>query len=373
MYRVYRTYCDMNHDLPRYDASPRASRWVGLLVAALAALLSLPISQSAAATSVSSGASATTFPSGAEDEILLISTRALGTTCRSELLDDHLQCERYNRNDASKPSWQAVPVEQVLAECSLAVPTIIFVHGNRVERGEDRERGMMVYRSLRQKARHDGPIRFIIWSWPSTRIPRALQDYRVKAARTRPAGWQLAWFIDRLPADLPLSLVGYSYGARVASSSLHLLGGGDLGGLQLDERVHPHRDPVRVALVAAAFDASWMQPGGYHGKALSQIDQLLLLTNRHDPAMRFFHLSAKHQRPQALGLAGLPNTKAVQEMAERITLYDVTSQVGRSHALSDYLHASRPLGTVWTQICYAQPPTDGEQIATKNTKRHENL
>ncbi len=99
-------------------------------------------------------------------------------------------------------------------------------------------------------------------------------------------------------------MIGYSYGARIASGALHLLGGGDMSGLKLGQRIHSERRSIRAVYIAAAFDATWMQPNGYHGQALSQIDQLMLLNNRGDPAMRFFRMTVKKKRPLALGLRG---------------------------------------------------------------------
>lgn len=319
--------------------------------------LLIPV-QSSSEKPSASGKSAAADQLAAEDQIVLINTRGLGLACESEQLQRRLRCERYDPNSTTNRHWQPTSLEEVLTDCSAQLPTIIYVHGNRIARGTDRSRGLMVYRSLIRRSHPTTPIRFVIWSWPSAKIPGALQDYRVKAARTRPAGWQLAWFVDRMPADTPLSLIGYSYGARVVSGCMHLLGGGRLNGLKLEHREHPERTPVRAVFVAAAFDMNWMLPGGYHGKALSQIEQLMLLNNRHDPAMRFFHFSTKRQRIQALGWAGMPRTRSLGKLAGKIASYDVTAQVGRTHSLHEYLSASQPLSHVWRQVCYKQPSVE---------------
>ncbi len=293
-----------------------------------------------------------------EDEILLINTRELGTVCDQDQMSQKLRCERYISHDSNNQSWLPIALDEVFAKCKDRMPTIIYVHGNRVARGVDRAHGLMVYHSLIKRGHPTKPIRFIIWSWPSTQVSGTLQDYRVKAARTRPVGWQLAWMVDRMPAKTHLSLVGYSYGARVVSGALHLLGGGQLNGLELRERIHPDRLPMKAIYVAAAFDVQWMQPGGYHGNALSQIDRLMLVNNRHDPAMRFFHFSSKRHRVRALGWAGLSNKSRLGNMAGRIQSFDVTRQVGRTHALAEYLAASRPMNQVWQQLCDVQPRAD---------------
>src|SRR5690606_32297914 len=148
------------------------------------------------------------------------------------------------------------------------LPTVVYIHGNRVENGEDKPHGLWFHRSLAARTPSDGPMRFVIWSWPSSQIRGVVNDYQVKAARTKQVGWQLAWAVDRLPPETPLALVGYSYGARVVTGTLHLLAGGSLGELSLPERAHWSRPPIRAALIAAAVDAQWIRPGGYHGRAL---------------------------------------------------------------------------------------------------------
>ncbi|MCH8840330.1 MAG: hypothetical protein IH831_06565 [Planctomycetes bacterium] len=207
-------------------------------------------------------------PSAMADEILMMSTRAVGTVCDGKRLSEKLRCQRYEIGDDGCPHWKCMDWRDALQPASPVrkpasplrkpaspVRTVVYVHGNRIEPGEDRYRGMLIYRSLVAQGRPSQPIRFIIWSWPASTIPGPIKDMRLKAARTCPVGWQLAWFIDQLPEETPVSLIGYSYGARVASGALHVLGGGRLNGLQLTERLHPQRPPIRVAMIAAAFDA----------------------------------------------------------------------------------------------------------------------
>ena len=195
----------------------------------------------------------------------------------------------------------------------------------------------------------------MIWSWPSCQIRGQLRDYQVKAARTKQVGWQLAGAIDQLPAETPLAVIGYSYGARVASGALHLLAGGRLGSLELAERAHPHRPPVRAAFVAAALDADWLRPGSYHGRALEQVDELLLVNNHLDPAMRFYHL-AMDSGARPLGYGG---PRGLGHFANRVRSVDVTGAVGRHHAIEEYLASSSRVARVLEQV--AQFPAQHPQ------------
>ncbi len=297
-------------------------------------------------------------PSAMADEILMMSTRAVGTACDGNRLSEKLQCQRYEVGDNGRPHWKSMDWRDALQPTS-PMRTVVYVHGNRIAPGEDRYRGMMVYRSLVTQGRPSQPIRFIVWSWPATTIRGPIKDMRLKAARTCPAGWQLAWFIDQLPEETPVSLIGYSYGARVASGALHVLGGGRLNGLQLTERLHPQRPPIRVAMIAAAFDADWMLPGRYHGRAISQVEKLVLVTNHRDPMMRLFHFSVDRRKIHALGKEGVPHTQSLGKAARRIKPVDVTHEVGRSHKLDDYLSAGGKMGVVWRGLIpSAEPSTD---------------
>ena len=208
----------------------------------------------------------------------------------------------------------------------------------------------------------DAPLRYVIWSWPSSQIRGRLKDYEVKAARTKPCGWQLAWTIDQLPTSSPLALVGYSYGARLTTGALHLLGGGRMGQLELAERAHAERPPLRVALVAAAVDAHWLRPEGYHGKAVSQCESLLLVNNQLDPAMRFYPLSPVGRRSAALGYVGVPGRSSLGELAGRIHSMDMTKSVGRHHDLSDYLSASSILGRELGEVVQMPATTPSRRV-----------
>ena len=271
------------------------------------------------------------------DEILLISCRSIGSRCDSASMLKGLRCERQFRTGGRATEWQSLTWAETLRDLNRPRPTIAYVHGNRIERGEDKSQGVRMYNILRGHQPAATPLRFVIWSWPAEQVGGPVQDYKIKGQRTRPAAWQLAWTIDQLPTDTPLSLVGYSYGARVVTGSLHLLAGGELDGLALTPRLHPDRPPMKVALLAAAVRADWLRPGGYHGRAVTAADDVLLVNNRRDPIMRLFHLTSEGNGANALGYAGVPGLRG--SLASHVHMIDVTSQVGRHHALAEYLGA----------------------------------
>jgi hypothetical protein len=209
---------------------------------------------------------------------------------------------------------------------------------------------MCVYRSLVRRAPDDRPVRFIIFSWPASEVKGFLRDFRVKAVRTRPVGWQLAWVLNQMPEDTQISLLGYSYGARIVGGATHLLAGGELSGLGLDGPIGRHA-PMRVAFVAAATHAQWFGPNGYHSMAMQQIEHLILLNNHLDPAMQFYRFIEKNSNPQAMGLCG--PTCLGSESRHRVECYDCSNCVGRSHDLFKYLATGRTMTRVWQHLTYA--------------------
>lgn len=305
----------------------------------------------------------------ASNEVLLISTRRIGTVCERKSMNRGLHCQRLIANPAESTAWKtaawrAIDWRQLISQQDNR-PTIIYIHGNRVDPGQDRFEGLSVYRSLVAHRQANGPIRFIIWSWPSEKIPGPIKDYLVKAKRTDPAAWQLAWLLDKLPQDAQLSLVGYSYGTRVITGATQLLAGGRLGRLRLAARTHPQRPPVRAALMAAAFDADWIQPGNYYGRSLTQFERLVLGTNARDPAMRFYHLSNGRGHMDALGKSGVYHPRSLGGASKRLRHIDFTQEVGRSHSIYDYLAADAKMSKLWYELTHV----DNQSFAASATPR----
>ncbi len=244
----------------------------------------------------------------------------------------------YWRYDAEQ-SWTRANLAELTASDSDAIVTLIFVHGNRIDSSEAFSKGWSAYWAVARGA--ERPLRFIIFSWPSEAIRGPLVDARTKAWRTNICGYYLAWLIDRLPTNVPLSLLGHSFGARIVTGSMHLLGGGSINGQKLADRVQPQRQPANVTLLAAALDNDWLLPGHTHGLALSQINHLLLINNSCDRLlMRYHRLYGRRACQQALGYTGLPRWGLSDDVWRRIDQFDACCIVGRDHWFHLYISAS---------------------------------
>lgn len=294
------------------------------------------------------------------DQVFLVSTRRIGVECNSRLMQTGLDCQQRVEPMTRNPVWLLSDWRRAIASDPRR-STIVYVHGNRVSSGYDKVEGMSVYRSFRKHHPNHPPVRFIIWSWPASQIPGPIKDYMVKAQRTNPAAWQLAWMLNRMPTGARVRLVGYSYGTRVVSGAAHLLAGGQIGSLRLQEPKRDRARPIRVALMAAAFDADWLQPDRQYSRAVSQMERAIIATNQLDPAMRFYHLSNGRGRMDALGKYGVHHIQSLGKAAHRLGRIDFTREVGRSHVVSDYLAANRQMHQLWHELL-----SDLEHIARAN-------
>ncbi len=231
--------------------------------------------------------------------------------------------------------WQPADLEALCRQTSPDQIMVIYIHGNRMPSYEAAPAGMAVYRVLAAGVEDATPIRFVIWSWPSAQVRGPARDARIKANRTDAAGYCLAWVLSRLPETQRVSLLGHSFGARIATGAMHLISGGELCGWTLPSRPAPGRN-IRLVMLAGALHNSWLRPGGYHELAVEHLDFLLNLYNSRDPVLRFYPRLYKRSRAVAIGYRGM-YTGDLGELAPRIAQQDVCCTVQRSHDLNRYL------------------------------------
>ena len=85
-------------------------------------------------------------------------------------------------------------------------PTIVFIHGNRVDADTAVEYGCGIYRHIQETA-CGRPFRLVIWSWPSERIGRRNRpDVQLKAEWSDVQSYYLARFLGSIRTDVPVSL-----------------------------------------------------------------------------------------------------------------------------------------------------------------------
>lgn len=266
-----------------------------------------------------------------QDEVWAVSTRGIGCLpCGTPTVGFHVL--KY-----AEQRWNPSTSAAFYATDDAEVGTVMYVHGNRIDYQGSLRDGLETYFELIGRLDEERPVRFVIWSWPSDQIKGPLNDIRAKAARTNDEGYLLATFVAGIRSDVPTGLVGYSFGARVITGGLHLLGGGTLCGRVVADGERP---PLRVALWAAAVHNDWLLPGRTHGRALPLADAWYITINACDPVLQRYHFIEKCGDPVALGQAGLWGLDLLPaELRERIEQENVAHLVGSSHDRRLYLYS----------------------------------
>lgn len=242
--------------------------------------------------------------------------------------------------------WRRSDLDELVAD---QTPTTVYVHGNRYESTDAIEVGTTWSRLLVSGGCCDG-IRFVIWSWPSAPECGPVRDLRTMAYRSELQGRYLAEFVDLLPDASPVSLIGHSYGSRLISSTLHLLGGGTIDHVMQEAPCPECERSVRAILMAAAVDCDWLLPGRRHGSALLAAERVVVLKNDRDPILKRYHLLYPCNDPQALGYAGLPRSILCGPYGCQVAECDVSDFVGARHSWVNFARSTRIVELIRREI-----------------------
>lgn len=272
------------------------------------------------------------------DRIWLISTRCLPTdVCQIDLANPPLSLYRVDGGVCEPSSLEAFETRSDVLR-----PMAVYVHGNRINMQDNVCRGTDIYRSIKQ-CRDNRPIDWVIWSWPASKERgHLMKDFREKAERTDGQGLYLAWFLRRqVQASTPISIIGYSFGARVITGSLHALAGGRLDGRSLAGPAITGAS-ISAGLLAPAIDANWMCPQGYHGRATKNLKQLVLMYSGRDAILKRYWLIDRIRNSVALGYSG-PQAFGLRADGTRLPVRsrDCASVLGIKHVEIDYYSDDR--------------------------------
>lgn len=268
------------------------------------------------------------------DRIWLLSTRHLSSSARCINLSDP-EFLVYRLGVCGQR--ETTSLEELASQLTPMRPLVIYVHGNMIDRCNAVTRSMLVHRSIR-RYRTDEPVDWLVWSWPSSFDGiRWLKDFREKALRTDAQGLYLASFMRRrVPASLPVTMIGYSFGARIITGSLHALAGGSLGGRRL-EGAPTIGAPINAGIVAPALESGWLARNGYHGKATKNLQELVILYSRRDFVLKRYWLINRIRGSMALGYTG-PRSFAPRADGSKLPVRsrDCSHTIGNHHREVEY-------------------------------------
>jgi hypothetical protein len=276
------------------------------------------------------------------DRLWLINTRGITSeVCRANLDSPALSIRRL---DCGGPSTRA-SLEEYSESIARSRSVVVYIHGNRMDHRDARQRGLSIYRSCR-RCRDSSPVDWVIWSWPSSKTAMLVRDARIKAERTDAQGLYLAWLLrEHAKRSASTTLIGYSFGGRIATGALHALAGGTLGGRRLSGP-EISGQPINAGLIAPAIDSHWLGGRGYHGKATSNMHRMLLMYNHSDFILKSYWRIDKIRGRMALGYSG-PTVFAPRADGSKLPVRsrDCSRWVGIKHHELDYYHSGCRAGS----------------------------
>lgn len=284
-----------------------------------------------------------------EHDLWIVSTRsALCCGCLTEGVE-HLKYYHLENG-----CWAPSDRIGFLAADDPAVTTCFVIHGNQTDAGSAKDFALSARKWLALQTPCHCRLRVVMWSWPADKAARRnREDVNIKTPRSDAQGYYLAWLVDQMDPGVPLSMVGYSLGARTIGAALQILDGGAMSGRSLEKRLHPERRSIRAVYMAAALDNDWLCPGHCHGRALNQVEYLLNLYNPRDPILRFYPLLTRPRLPEALGHQG----KACCSLGENAGKYfqrSVAPWIQNDHDWRDYF-TSRGIGALAAPYVFRNP------------------
>ena len=231
--------------------------------------------------------------------------------------------------------------------------TILYVHGNFMERSNTLQRVRIIDSELKRRARAD--YRLLVLSWPSERAGRPIHDVYDNADSSESQSLYVAWVLNKLKHHSRVSVLGFSFGARAATGGLHLDAGGYIPGLHHVDDGEPNPEtgtryhPYRLGLIAPALDKKWLESCGLHRQALDQVSHFVNMYNTSDPALRRFRFIDRFSRPVAGGYTGfnvLTGSRSTFQLSRdgvehllplKVEQFNCSSAIGGTHDEQMYL------------------------------------
>ncbi|MFM7035659.1 MAG: alpha/beta hydrolase [Planctomycetia bacterium] len=279
-------------------------------------------------------------PESEAPDVWLVSTRRLPST-RCVPLAPGMTVERFVDQGCggrcTRGRWEQADMESLFGtdDHGRLKPILIFIHGNRYEGYEARQQGLLLARHCAAACPNAGPVRTVIYSWPSEKDGILLKDGRAKLSRAYSEGRYLAWLLGQIDPSRPVGIVGYSFGALITLEAL-----GDL--VDAEDRGRSDLQPWRgrpaqtnLMFIAAAVRCDAFAPRGPYRETLECVDRVSLIVNPRDKALNFFPILSTTTQMEALGHTSMPRHWMPEHV--EFSAIDAQSIIGKKHGLPLYL------------------------------------
>jgi pimeloyl-ACP methyl ester carboxylesterase len=235
---------------------------------------------------------------------------------------------------APQGNWIPTSMADFHAYDDPQVPTVFYAHGGRATAEDAIDMGWDVLRQL-SPPDDPRPFRLVIYSWPGGRYNlRMVSELREWSTTAEQSGATLAAAIGQVPPDVPVSLVGHSYGASVILSALDGLARSEAGQNTLAPPGNGRR--YRVVMMAPAIENTCVWPGQRYGASLYKVERLLLLYNTRDMLLSQYHWVRPGRNERALGYTGFISVPRLPDPQPQVAQLDVNQALGTRHRWTHY-------------------------------------
>ncbi len=254
------------------------------------------------------------FPVREQDEVWVVSTRSIRPSA-FQTTDLTVKLRKDNQ-------WVESDIKALIkAHQADKKRAIIYAHGNRQNASWAEYRGLQGYCLLLSESTC-GPVRYVIWDWPSQDCGQPVRAYVPTVNRAAEEGFAMAWFLNQLQSPERTSLFGYSLGTQVIVSALQLLPS-EFG----------NQSQFRTGILAPVTACRWPISTEQMKTVYAGIESLHILYSSQDYAVRAYRTGCGWNKNG--GNVGIERLAEV-DCENKICKMDVSAVVGNSHGIQEY-------------------------------------
>ena len=241
---------------------------------------------------------------------------------------DGFYCQTLENN-----AWRVADVKEFYAGDSADRSTVIWAHGFKTDMTGAAESGCSFRNTIdaaRAAAGSSRAYRLVIWKWSSERGAGRLRiDAQMKGRIADAEGRRLANFIGGMNASNNVSLVGFSFGARVVGSALQCLA--------TSPSTYMTNRTGRVSLVLASSACDYGAFDWSYANGASIPAYVLNIYNPADFALRYYPF-VSDTGSQAQGVYPITGSAFTGAVGSAFNI-NVSSAVGKEHSFTDEIQA----------------------------------
>ena len=241
---------------------------------------------------------------------------------------DGFYCQTLENN-----AWRVADVKEFYAGDSADRSTVIWAHGFKTDMTGAAESGCSFRNTIdaaRAAAGSSRAYRLVIWKWSSERGAGRLRiDAQMKGRIADAEGRRLANFIGGMNASNNVSLVGFSFGARVVGSALQCLA--TAPSTYMTNRT----GRVSLVLASSACDYGAFDWNYANGAAIPAY--VLNIYNPADFALRYYPFISD-TGSQAQGVYPITGSAFTGAVGSAFNI-NVSGAVGKEHSFTDEIQA----------------------------------